>query len=326
MTAQYWQPTAQIEILKRRARLLADVRLFFSQRGVLEVETPVLSHAAPTAPYLDSFSTDFHPPGAAAEQCFLQTSPEFAMKRLLAAGSGDIFQVARVFRNGESGRLHSPEFTMLEWYRPSLGYTGLMDEVDEFMQRVAGSPPARRLAYRALFADMLQIDCLNADEPALRQCALSRIPGLPLDWRADRDGWLEMLMSAVIEPHLARLNVPVIVYDFPPEQAQLACLREDESGNPVAARFELYAGGMELANGYDELRDAGELRQRFERDNVRRVQAGRAQMPLDEHLLSAMTAGLPSCSGVALGIDRLLMLVTGRQSLQEVVAFAFDRS
>jgi lysyl-tRNA synthetase class 2 len=321
-----WQPSADIETLKRRAQLLADVRRFFSERDVLEVETPVLSQAAPTATYLDSFSTPYQPAGIKPTAYFLQTSPEFAMKRLLAAGSGDIYQIARVFRHGELGRLHNPEFSMLEWYRPALGYQALMTEVDNLLQEVAGLSPAISMAYHDVFKQYLNVDIETVDTDSLREIALADVAGLPSDWHCDRDGWLELLMSEVIEPQLATLAVPVIVFDFPSTQAQLAKVYHNQSGHQVAARFEVYAGGLELANGYDECQDAAELRQRFEKDNQQRQSENKAQMPLDEHLLAAMTAGLPACTGVALGLDRLLLLMTGKQRLSDVISFGFERS
>lgn len=326
MSADNWQPTAAIDTLKRRAQLLADVRCFFAARQVLEVETPVLSQAAPTATYLDSFEAQYLPPGSEPQSYYLQTSPEFPMKRLLAAGSGDIYQIARVFRNGELGRLHNPEFTMLEWYRPALGYHGLMDEVDALLQQVAGLPAALKFSYQTLFKQYLNLDPLQAEAGSLKQTALASIKGLPDDWQSDRDGWLEMLMSEVIEPALAKLKQPVIVYDFPPSQAQLARIVTNESGASVAARFEVYAGGLELANGYDECLDAAELEQRFEADNRQRQQQGKSVMPLDVRLLAAIEQGLPPCTGVALGLDRLMLLITGLNQLEAVQSFGFERS
>ena len=321
-----WRPSISAENLKSRAQLLADVRLFFAQKGVLEVETPVLSSAAPTAPYLDSFKTNYIPIGTSPQQTYyLQTSPEFGMKRLLAADAGSIYQIAKVFRNGELGRLHSPEFTMLEWYRPELTFTQLMDEVSALVAVVAGFPEAIRLSYTRTFEQYLAIDIFNCSDQQLRLVGLENIPSLMRDIYLDRDGWLELLMSEVLEPKLAGFERPVMVYDFPASQAQLAKIHTDEQGHEVAARFELYAGGLELANGYDELLDAGELRRRFEHDNQQRLVLGKAPMPLDEHLLAAMTSGLPQCVGVALGLDRLLMLVLKQRDIQQVQSFPFNQ-
>ncbi len=320
-----WQPTAEIETLKRRAQYLADVRLFFAERDIWEVETPILSSSAPTAPYLDSFTTDYSPIGSESTQTYyLQTSPEFAMKRLLAAESGSIYQIAKVFRNGEQGKLHSPEFTMLEWYRPELTLNQLLDEVNTLLQQVFNFKPISRLSYRGLFEFFFKINVFDCSDNAIKHHALERIKGLPSDLELDRDGWLELLMSHVVEPKLAAMNWPLFVYDFPASQAQLAKIRKDESGNDVADRFELYIQGVELANGYNELLDADELRQRFEYDNQQRQQQNKPEILLDENLLAAMTSGLPECSGVALGLDRLMMLAMNKQEINQVNSFSFE--
>lgn len=319
-----WQPSADIETLKKRAQYLADVRLFFADRNVWEVETPILSQAAPTAPYLDSFSTDYRPIGCStADLHYLQTSPEFAMKRMLAAGSESIYQIARVFRNGEQGKLHSPEFTMLEWYRTDLTLTRLMDEVNALLQRVFGFKPICRLSYRGIFEFYLKLNVFTCSDEAIKACALERITGLPKELDTDRDGWLEILMSYIIEPRLAAMAMPLFIYDFPASQAQLAKVKMDCDGYQVADRFELYIDGVELANGYNELQDADELRQRFEHDNQQRIKQNKAVIPLDENLLAAMKHGLPECSGVAVGLDRLIMLAMGKQALSEVQSFSF---
>ncbi|NQZ53065.1 MAG: EF-P lysine aminoacylase GenX [Piscirickettsiaceae bacterium] len=323
---QNWQPTAEIEILKRRAQYLADVRSFFAERDVWEVETPILSQAAPTAPYLDSFTTNYSPIGSQSTQTYyLQTSPEFAMKRLLAAGSGSIYQIAKVFRNGEQGKLHSPEFTMLEWYRTELTLNQLMDEVNTLLQQVFNVKPISRLSYRGLFEFYLKINVFNCSDDTIKHHALERIKGLPVDLDLDRDGWLELLMSHIIEPRLAAMNWPLFVYDFPASQAQLAKIKTDKFGNDVADRFELYIGGVEIANGYNELLDADELRKRFESDNQQRQQQNKPEIPIDENLLAAMKSGLPECSGVALGLDRLMMLVLEQRSIQAVQIYSFDK-
>ena len=315
-----WRPSISVENLKRRAQLLADVRLFFAQKGVLEVETPILSQAAPTAPYLDSFKTDYIPIGTSLQQTYyLQTSPEFAMKRLLAADTGSIYQIAKVFRNGEQGRLHSPEFTMLEWYRPELTLTQLMDEVSALVVSVGGFSEATSLSYATVFEQYLGIDIFGCTDQQLRSVGLQKMPSIMRDIELDRDGWLELLMSEVIEPKLAVFDRPVMVYDFPASQAQLAKIHADEQGREVAARFELYAGGLELANGYDELLDPDELRQRFEQDNQQRQVLGKPLMPLDEYLLAAMTSGLPPCVGVALGLDRLLMAISSEEDINKIL-------
>ena len=310
-----------IEIIKKRAQIVSDIRYFFSQRGVLEVDTPILSKAAPTAPYLESFKTEFIPIGSIdidKASYYLQTSPEFAMKVLLAGGSGPIYQIARVFRNGERGRLHSPEFTMLEWYRPELSLEELMDEIVVLLQTITSYSESIRFSYQEVFYQYLNINVLVCSKEELQRLAIKKLPSFSGDFYLERDDWLELLMSQVIEPELASLKKPVFIYNFPSSQAQLAKVKLDNNGEQVAARFELYAGGLELANGYDELLDAKELRKRFEYDNQQRLKLGKAEMPIDEKLLSAMEMGLPPCTGVALGLDRLVMLAMNKDSIDSV--------
>jgi lysyl-tRNA synthetase class 2 len=325
--ASNWQPTADIATIKRRAQYLADVRRFFAERDVLEVETPILSLAAPTAPYMDSFTTDFMPIGSSSKQAYyLQTSPEFAMKRLLAANLGSIYQIAHVFRNGEQGRLHSPEFTMLEWYRPELSLIQLMDEVNALVQQVFHLNSILRLSYRGVFEFYVKLNVLTCSDQQIEQCALALITGLPSDLELDRDGWLELLMSHIIEPRLAAMNLAVFIYDFPASQAQLAKIKKDDAGNDVADRFELYIKGVEIANGYNELLDADELQRRFNEDNKRRQEQSMVEMPIDNNLLAAMKSGMPECSGVALGFDRIVMLALNKQDIQAVQSFTFSHS
>ena len=313
-----------IEIIKGRARIVSDIRHFFSQRHVLEVDTPILSRAAPTAPYLESFKTEFIPMGSIDKASYyLQTSPEFAMKVLLAGGSGSIYQIAKVFRNGERGRLHSPEFTMLEWYRPELNLEELMDEVAALLQTITSYSESVRFSYKEVFSQYLNINVLVCSKDELQKLAIKKLPDFSGDFYLDRDGWLELLMSQVIEPELASLKKPVFIYNFPASQAQLAKVKLDNDGEQVAARFELYAGGLEVANGYDELLDAKELRKRFEYDNQQRLKLGKAEMPIDEKLLAAMGLGLPPCTGVALGLDRLLMLAMNKESIDCVQNLPF---
>jgi lysyl-tRNA synthetase class 2 len=301
---------------------LADIRLFFAQKQVLEVETPLLSSTAPTAPYLDSFETDYIPIGTTKRQtCYLHTSPEFTMKRLLVAGSGSIYQIAKVFRNGERGQQHSPEFTMLEWYRLELTVEELMDEVEELLKSVAGFKAAIRLSYYDVFRHYLGVDLFDSSDADLSALGFEHISSLADNFVLDYDGWLTLLMSEVIEPKLAGLDQPVFIYDFPASQAQLAKLKRNEQGQQVAARFELYAGGLELANGYDELQDAKVLKARFEQDNQQRQTLGKPVMPIDTDLLTAMEQGLPVCTGVALGLDRLLMLILEQSNIGQVQNF-----
>ncbi|MES9872902.1 MAG: EF-P lysine aminoacylase EpmA [Candidatus Sedimenticola sp. 6PFRAG7] len=324
--SENWRPAASIDMLRARAGLLDNIRAFFRQAGVLEVETPACSFYATTDPALDCMTSRFTGPGAAAgRKLYLQTSPEFPMKRLLASGSGAIFQICKVFRDGEAGRLHNPEFTLLEWYRPGFDHHCLMDEVESLINSLLAEPyPAERLSYRDLFQQHLAIDPHQADIDELREVALQRrIPGADSLDLPDRDAWLDLLMSHCIEPGLGQ-NGLCFVYDYPASQASLSRIRQDDP--PVAERFELYMDGLELANGFHELSDASEQRSRFQADLEKRSAAGKSAVPMDEHLLDALEHGFPSCAGVALGVDRLLMRLTGAAHINEVLAFPFDRA
>lgn len=329
MTAYHWRPSADLSVLRLRAELLAQIRAFFAARGVLEVETPALSAAAITDPHLASFKTCYSGPGSQhGRPLYLHTSPEFAMKRLLAAGSGCIYQIARVFRDGEAGSRHNPEFTLLEWYRVGFDHHRLMDEVAELVGillagRLALAEP-ERLSYRQIFQHHLNLDPHRATVADLAACAETRnisIPtGMPPD---DPDPWLDLLLTHCVEPRLGSGRL-TFVHDYPASQAALARLRPDDP--PVGERFELYINGIELANGFHELGDAVEQRHRFAQENAARRAAGLPVMPVDEHLLAALEFGLPDCAGVALGFDRLVMLATRKTSLAEVLAFPLDRA
>jgi lysyl-tRNA synthetase class 2 len=318
-----WRSCATREILEARARLYAAVRAFFFERKVLEVDTPILSAGATVDPNIDSFRAR----DVAGTERWLQTSPEFAMKRLLAGGSGPIYQLAHVFRSGESGRHHNPEFVMLEWYRPAWDHQQLMDEVAALLAVLGVVGDCTRTSYRQAFLDHAGIDPLTADEALLRKRAADRLGRLPEpdadDAIARRDFYLDLLMSAVVAPRLG-LDAPQFVYDFPASQAALARVREGDP--PVAERFELFWSGIELANGFHELTDAAEQQRRFERDQARRRAAGREVPPCDAHLLQALQSGLPDCAGVALGLDRLLMLTCGLHSVGQSMAFDFERA
>ncbi len=316
-----WRPVASLETLKLRARLLERIRAFFSARDVLEVETPILARATTPDPNLHSFETQYHGPGGPA-RLYLQTSPEFAMKRLLAAGSGSIYQICKVFRDGECGRLHNPEFTMIEWYRIGFDHHQLMDEVTQMitdlLQACIKHVPAERLSYRDAFERYAGIDPLSADATELSRCA--NHAGIMPPPLLDRDGWLNLLMTHIIEPKLLSDRLTCI-YDFPASQAALARLSSTDPR--VAERFEVYLGSTELANGFHELTDATEQRTRFEADNTRRRQSGLSEMALDEALLSALDAGMPDCAGVALGFDRLVMLAAGAASINASGTYTF---
>ena len=329
LASSTWRPSADWAALRLRAELLARARTFFAARGVLEVETPMLSAAAVTEPNLASFNTVYAGPGPRYGQTlYLHTSPEFPMKRLLAAGSGCIYQIARVFRDGEAGRRHNPEFTLLEWYRVGFDHHRLMDEVAELVTellagRLALAEP-ERLSYHDLFQRYLNLDPHRAGVAELAARAEARgvpiPPGMPA---GATDPWLDLLLTHCIEPHLGPGRL-AFVYDYPASQAALARLRPGEP--PVGERFELYVGGVELANGFHELGDAGEQRRRFDAENAARRVLGLPVMPVDENLLAALDAGLPDCAGVALGFDRLVMLAAGKASLAEVLAFPWDHA
>ncbi|WP_069383405.1 EF-P lysine aminoacylase EpmA [Halomonas caseinilytica] len=320
-----WRPSAEIATLRERARLRGEVRAFFAERGVLEVETPVLGHGGSTDVHLASLACRAST-SAGRERLWLQTSPEFHMKRLLAAGSGPIFQLARSFRDGEVGRRHNLEFTMLEWYRPGFTLDALMSETEALIRRVLPEAPGamRRRRYRELFREHLALDPFREPLDALRRLAAERGE---LDMaQASRDDCLDLLMSLVIEPMLGRDGLDVVI-DYPASQAALARRHQDpEDGEWVASRFEIYLGGLELANGYDELTDAGEQRARFTEDNASRRAAGLPEVDVDERLLAALEAGMPAGSGVALGLDRLIQLALGKASVADVMAFATPRA
>jgi lysyl-tRNA synthetase class 2 len=322
MNGSNWRPAASRQVLETRAALLIRIREFFAQRGVMEVETPVLSRARNSDPNINSMAIE------ASRQRFLRTSPEYPMKRLLAAGSGDIFELGRVFRSGERGRKHNPEFTMAEWYRLGVDYLNLADEVVELI-RFCGQQcseldfeawPVNRMTYRALFQEYAGIDPSVANEMDLAAVAFERgLASGPLQ----QEEWLDLLMSEVVQPALPGESF-TIVYDYPAEQAALSRIRCDDP--PVAERFEVYAGQQELANGYQELTDAAEQRRRFEREHRLGRIRGDAEAPLDEHLLAALEYGLPDCSGVALGVDRLLMLCLNVDDIGMVLSFPYDRA
>ncbi|MCD4750816.1 MAG: elongation factor P--(R)-beta-lysine ligase [Thermoanaerobaculales bacterium] len=322
MPEQSWIPSAPLNNLQRRAEILAKIRAFFSSRGVLEVETPLLSRHTATDLHLHTLIANVMVPGTdEPEEFFLQTSPEFAMKRLLASGSGPIFQICKAFRDEESGRIHNPEFTMLEWYRPGWDHHRLMDEMDALLQGILGIGPARRVSYGDLFVETVDVDAHRDDDAKLRRRALEL--GLDDIRDLDREGWLSLLMTHLIERSLGR-DRPTFVFDYPVDQAALAKVRPGDP--PVAERFEVYVEGVELANGYHELTDAEEQRRRFEHDLKARRERGLPQPEIDHRLLAALEHGLPECAGVALGVDRLVMLAAKGSTIDEVIAFPIDRA
>ena len=317
-----WRPSASLEALNARAELLQHLRVFFAARGVLEVETPQISSTTVTDPAIDALCVANASPQA--PQRFLQTSPEYHMKRLIAAGVGDIFQVARAFRQGESGRRHNPEFSLLEWYRLGWDHAALMREVGELIGEVLGRTGWQIWPYAALFQRVLGIDPLRdqIDEARLEALAASRVGDVP--GGLDGDGLLDLLMSHCVEPTLRDAGI-VFVTDFPPSQSALSRLISVQ-GSTVAARFECYVDGIEVANGYWEQSDADALRTRFAADNAVRRQRGLVERMPDERLLAAQDPGLPDCAGVALGVDRLLALQLGVDTLSEVISFDWSRA
>lgn len=307
--------------LQLRAQLYARIREFFTERQVMEVETPILSAAGNTEPNIDSFTTRFsgHVDAGARER-WLRTSPEYPLKRLLAAGVGDCYELGRVFRNGEAGGRHNPEFTMLEWYRVGWDHRQLIEETVALVQH-ALSMVQRRVevvmqSYRQLFVEGLGIDPMHDSVETLR-APLERFGIDPSGLR--RDDWLDLLLTHHLQPAFPRDRITVI-HDFPASQCALARIRPGEP--PLAERYELYLGPYELANGYHELNDAREQRARFERDNALRAARGQPQVPLDERLLAVLDH-LPDCAGVALGVERLLMCVAGTDAIADVLAFPF---
>ena len=317
-TENSWRPGASRLAVEARARMLSDIRHFFSERKVLEVETPVLSRAGNSDPNIRSISTD------SSRKKYLRSSPEYAMKRLLASGHCDIYEMGRVFRAGESGRYHNPEFTLLEWYRQSWNYLDLADEVIELI-RVCGHGqfdgwPVNRVTYRELFQQETGLDPFYCNESELASCAIERgILSAPMG----HNEWLDLLLSELIQPALPG-EAFTVLHDFPPEQAALARIRPGNS--PVAERFEIYLGQMELANGYQELTDAEEQLDRFQREAKLADSRGEDRTALDMNLIAALNHGLPECSGVALGVDRLLMSYLKLDRIDAVLSFSAERA
>ncbi|MDA3933028.1 MAG: EF-P lysine aminoacylase EpmA [Gammaproteobacteria bacterium] len=313
-----WQPSASVAMLSLRAKLFAEIRLFFAQRQVMEVQTPVLSQHAVTDVHIDSIATNA---AFGQGQLFARSSPEFAIKRLLAAGCGDCYELGPVFRAGESGRWHNPEFTMLEWYRLGWQRQQLEHECIALLQHLHQgflNWTIRHCSYSELCLELLGCDLIRADDQTLQQ--LARQHALPQDRHWQRTQLLDYLFSHQVQPRLPTRQI-TLVHAFPPEQVALAELARCDHDERVANRFELYLGPVEIANGYQELTDAAELQQRFAHDNRTRALLGKAQIEPDQRLLDAMRHGLPACAGVALGVDRLLALITQADSLEGVLSF-----
>jgi lysyl-tRNA synthetase class 2 len=315
--AEDWRPTASIDVLIARADTLKSIRAYFERQGVLEVDTPVLSRTTVTDPAIESLRLD------GTEGRYLQTSPEYQMKRLLAAGAPSIVRIGPVFRGEESGRVHSPEFTMIEWYRRGFDLDALMADVERVVDLVLGRATYRRISYGQLLREGVGVDPFRADEGDLRRALVRH--GIELSAAADVDarGLLDLLVTHAIESAGPGRQ---FVIDYPADQAALARISTDAAGNAVAARFELMIDGVEIANGYDELVDAHALRQRMNEDRAIRARDGRHAPDVDERLLEAMHHGLPACAGVALGFDRLLMLKLGVDSIDAVLPFSHARA
>ncbi|KGM28192.1 MULTISPECIES: elongation factor P--(R)-beta-lysine ligase [Photorhabdus] len=319
-----WQPSAPIANLLKRATILAEIRRFFADRGVLEVETPAMGQFTVTDIQLFPFQTEFVGPGAAdGMTLYLMTSPEYHMKRLLAAGSGPIYQLSRCFRNEEAGRYHNPEFTMLEWYRPHYDMYRLMNEVDDLLQQILDCENAESLSYQQAFLRYLDIDPLSAEKEKLREVAAKLDLSNIADIEEDRDTLLQLLFAVGVEPHIGT-EKPTFIYHFPASQASLAEISKED--HRVAERFEVYFKGVELANGFRELTDSHEQRQRFEQDNRKRAELGLPVRPIDENLVGALKQGIPECAGVALGVDRLVMLALRAEKLSDVMAFSITKA
>jgi elongation factor P--(R)-beta-lysine ligase len=325
MTAGDWRPSATFDALRLRARLNACIRAFFAQRGVVEVETPVLSVAGNTEPNIASFSLEFSGRTDGAPRTrWLRTSPEYPLKRLVAAGFGDCYELGRVFRDGEAGGRHNPEFTMLEWYRAGWNHLQLVDEVAALVRGalalVGRTATLETIDYRTLYRTHLGLDPMTAGVEALQR-ALGDVQIDPVG--LTRDDWLDLLMTHCLQPGFAADRLLAIV-DYPATQCALARVREGDP--PVAERFELYLGPLEIANGYHELADAAEQAARFERDTQVRRGRGTPEPPIDGRLLAALEHGLPDCAGVAVGVDRLLMAMLGTDRIADVLAFDFARA
>lgn len=307
-----WRPQASIEALKKRSALIQKIRGFFINQGYLEVETPVMGAFGVTDVYLEAIPVE-----CMGQAYALQTSPEYHMKRLLAAGSGPIFQIIRAFRDDESGRWHHPEFSMLEWYRPGVNHLEMIQEISLFFQEILQTKPLKQFTYQEVFQNICDIDPLNTSVSSLNEVLVKHALDNILDKdEPDIDQYLFLIMSHVIEPELSKYGMPIAITDFPASQAALARI---EHG--VALRFEVYYQGIELANGFYELTDADEQLKRFQSDLAKRREKGQKASPIDMRLIDAMRYGLPQSTGVALGIDRLIALALNQESIHSVIAF-----
>jgi len=320
-----WQPLASKEMIHARASLLGNIRDFFAIRGVVEVETPLLSSACVTDPNLDSIETQFR-----GESYYLNTSPEFCMKRLLAQYREPIYQICKSFRDDELGPNHNPEFTMLEWYRPQFSMSELMDELEALLKDLHEDcdKPVQRVSYRQAFENSIGLDPHTASVAECYECALQNKIEVPAGMDGNdkqlKDAWLDWLLTQSVLPGFES-DYYTFIYDYPESQSALARLEKDETGIVVARRFELFYGEMELANGFYELLDAREQKNRFEKENLLRIANNKKPVQIDLHLLDALEHGLPECSGVAVGLDRLLMVLCQKGAIEEVLTFPWQR-
>ncbi|WDE04725.1 elongation factor P--(R)-beta-lysine ligase [Thalassomonas viridans] len=319
-----WKTTLQWQDAKQRAKVLQQARSFFVARDVVEVETPLLSQGTITDLHLDAFATRYAHLCEGEVSLYMQTSPEFAMKRLLASGYGDIFQLCKAFRDEAHGSHHNPEFTILEWYRLGYDHFQLMSEVGELLEQVLACKPVTQISYRQVFLDKVNIDPLSTSIAEL--LALIKKHDKCSDWllqEQDIDTLLQFVFSEIIEPEIG-LEAPCFVYHFPASQASLAKISAEDCR--VAERFECYYLGLELANGFNELTDVEIQTKRFHQDNEKRLASGKDEKPLDKRFLSALASGLPDCAGVALGVDRLVMLALKKNNIKNVLSFAVDQA
>jgi len=320
-----WKPTADIQLLHLRAQLLTTIRAFFAQKSVLEVETPLLCSATGTDPQLDFFTSFYHCEPDNKEM-FLQTSPEFAMKRLLAAGSGSIYQVCKAFRNAEVGRFHNPEFSILEWYRVGFTLDQLMDEVAELVAKVNDRSLGliNKISYKDVFEQVTGLNPLIFNQKTYADYAIkNKIKDAVSLCGDDHSMWLDFIFSYKVQPSLEN-QMLCMVYGYPAIQSSLA--RINNSNPLVCDRFEVFVNGIEIGNGFFELSDAVEQEQRFDQENKDRERKGLRIIEKDEKFLAALRSGLPDCSGVAIGLDRLLMSISKTKSLGDVIAFPFERA
>jgi lysyl-tRNA synthetase class 2 len=320
-----WQPGADPKTLRQRARILQDIRVFFSRRKIIEVQVPLITSSSVTEVHIDSIPVQLQ-----TENAFLHTSPEYPMKRLLAAGMDDCYFLGPVFRQGERGTLHNPEFTMLEWYRLNFSLEQLITEALDLIKSVLQSDVVeKRYAYAEALELFTGLDIYNISIDKIKNVLIDSAIDIPEDMHNELDSYLDLLMSTLVFPKLvdvsSKLKQITVIRDYPESQAALAQIHTNKDGQQIAARFEVFVDGLEIANGYQEIQDAELLELRFVNDNKKRKILGKGQMPIDTYLLDAMRAGLPDCSGVALGVDRLVMLALDKSAISEVIAFTQER-